>query len=538
MVMAAAVKRNYLPLKKKVELIKHAQTHPGTNIRELAELFECGKTQVAQILKKKEELLAMYESNASGSRVHTASRPSEYSEVNKALYEWYKIACSKNIYPGGPQLTEKAKQIAEQLGKSNFTGSRGWLDKWKKRYNIKKLKVCGESGDVSGETVQSWKERLPEILSKYSKEDIWNIDESGVFWQALPESGFAQKGRQCHGGKKSKKRVTVAFFVSASGWKDPKPIIIWKSENPRCFKKCNKSDLPVTYFSQKKAWMTGEIMNDILTKLNRQLSRNGRHILLLMDNAGCHPEDLTTKFSNIKICFLPPNTTSKLQPLDLGIIQNFKLHYRKLFLRYVLSKIDECETASDVVKSVDVLTAIRWVSMAWSCVKEDTISKCFWKAGILDSSFDVVRCPHTASDGDPFLEADATFREVQSLIEQTMPTEGCSVEEYLKGDDDLPICTDLDSDTWDANFMSELAAGDSQDTSEDEDVTDGSTLQPPVPVIKSFKEAMKSLEDVEHFLQSQGHMEEALVLGSSVDRIARMQLQSTTQTTINDYFSQ
>ena len=51
-----------------------------------------------------------------------------------------------------------------------------------------------------------------------------------MFWQALPESGFAQKGRQCHGGKKSKKRVTVAFFVSASGWKDPKPIVIWKSE--------------------------------------------------------------------------------------------------------------------------------------------------------------------------------------------------------------------------------------------------------------------------------------------------------------------
>ena len=100
-----------------------------------------------------------------------------------------------------------------------------------------------------------------------------------------------------------------------------------------------------------------------------------------------------------------------------------------------------------------------------------------------------MRCSHTASDGDSFLEADVAFQEVQTLTEQTMPTEGCSVhvEEHLKGDDDLPICTDLDSDTWDANFMSELAAGDSQDTSEDEDVTDESTLQPPVPVIKSFK---------------------------------------------------
>ena len=229
-----ATKRNYLQLKKKAELIKHAEKHPGTSIRALGELFQCGKTQVGQILKKKEMLLTMYESNAPGDRFHTNTpRPSEFSEINKALHEWYMIACSKNIYPGGPQLIEKAKEIAEHLGKPNFTGSRGWLDKWKKRYNIKRLKVCGESGDVSGEMVESWKERLPEIVSKYSKENIWNVDESGVFWQALPDNGFGRKGKACHGGKKSKMRVTVAFFVSAAGKKEIKPIVIWKSENPR-----------------------------------------------------------------------------------------------------------------------------------------------------------------------------------------------------------------------------------------------------------------------------------------------------------------
>ena len=40
-------------------------------------------------------------------------RTSEYAEVNDKLYEWYLLACSKNIFPGGPQLIEKAKQIAE-----------------------------------------------------------------------------------------------------------------------------------------------------------------------------------------------------------------------------------------------------------------------------------------------------------------------------------------------------------------------------------------------------------------------------------------
>jgi len=53
----------------------------------------------------------------------------------------YLIARSKNIYPGGPQLTEKAKEIAEHLSIPNFKGSRGWLEKWKKRYNIKKVNI-------------------------------------------------------------------------------------------------------------------------------------------------------------------------------------------------------------------------------------------------------------------------------------------------------------------------------------------------------------------------------------------------------------
>jgi len=120
-----------------------------------------------------------------------------------------------------------------------------------------------------------------------------------------------------------------------------------------------------------------------------------------------------------------------------------------LFLRYVLSEIDECDAASDVIKSINVLVAIRWVAMAWSMVRAETISKCFQKAGILSDSLDVVAHP-LEDDVDPFLEADARM-EIQSLIEKMMPAgESCTVAEYLRGDDDLPVCTDLDSDSWDA----------------------------------------------------------------------------------------
>ena len=89
-------------------------------------------------------------------------------------------------------MREKAKEIADKLGKPYFKGSSGWLDKWKKHFNVKQLEICGESGDVEGATVDSWQECLPEIILGYKKDNIWNMDETGLFWQALPDKGFGK----------------------------------------------------------------------------------------------------------------------------------------------------------------------------------------------------------------------------------------------------------------------------------------------------------------------------------------------------------
>lgn len=304
-------KRNCLSLKEKVEVIKTHEKNPGFNVRELAERFECGKTQIAKVLKSKESILSAYESNDSGALVKVVTRSSEYADINRALYEWYCLACSKNFYPSGPQLIEKGHQIASALGKNSFKGTNGWFEKWKSRYNIRQFSVCGESGDVSGDTISSWKEKLPELLEGYNKKDIYNLDETGCFWRTLPNRGFGQKGKECKGGKKSKHRITICFIVNAAGGKE-KPIVIAKSENPRCFRRFEKSLLPVTYYSQKKSWMSGNILDSILTKLNHRFATNHRKVAMLMDNAGCHPEDIKNNNSNIKIIFLPANTTSKL----------------------------------------------------------------------------------------------------------------------------------------------------------------------------------------------------------------------------------
>ena len=154
--------------------------------------------------------------------------------------------------------------------------------------------------------------------------------------------------------KEGKKRSNVSpWHLSSMLLEEEVPIVIGKAASPRCFKgiKDKRNPLGVPYYSNRKAWMNSEIMLDVLSKVNRQLVREKRKVILFLDNVSSHSPELADKLSNIKVIFLPKNTTSRLQPLDAGIIKNFKAHYRKLMLKHTLAQIGSASlTASDVVK--------------------------------------------------------------------------------------------------------------------------------------------------------------------------------------------
>jgi hypothetical protein len=81
--------------------------------------------------------------------------------------------------------------------------------------------------------------------------------------------------------------------------------------------------------------MTSKIFQQYVSKWNNGLRRKNWKILLLVGNCPVHPhiQDL----SNIKLVFLPPNTTTVLQPMDMGIIKSFKGYFRRFL---VLQLID------------------------------------------------------------------------------------------------------------------------------------------------------------------------------------------------------
>ena len=86
-------------------------------------------------------------------------------------------------------------------------------------------------------------------------------------------------------------------------------------------------------------------------------------------------------------------------------------------------------------------------------------------------------------------------------------------------DNDLATCFETDDDSWDQQFLASLdsestTSGVASDPEEEEE------LQPPQPKVRNLCEAIANLEDVKEFLDSKGHVVEATMISSAVDKLA------------------
>ena len=110
--------------------------------------------------------------------------------------------------------------------------------------------MSGEENAVTPEMTASWSNTyLPTILSKYELKDIYNADEFGLFYQALPDKSLHYKGKRCSGGKHIMVRLTGLAAGNATGEK-LSLFVIRKSAKPRCFS--GVKSLRCCYRPQKK----------------------------------------------------------------------------------------------------------------------------------------------------------------------------------------------------------------------------------------------------------------------------------------------
>ena len=140
------------------------------------------------------------------------------------------------------------------------------------------------------------------------------------------------------GPKLSKNRLTLLLGGNAEGDFKFKPFLIHNSEKPRAMKYVNKKGLPVHWRSNPKAWMTSELFKNwvcecAIHEIRSYCSKENLDFkaLIIMDKATC------------QFLFMPPNTTSLIQPMDQGVISTFKSYYLRRTFQQFINAIDDSE---------------------------------------------------------------------------------------------------------------------------------------------------------------------------------------------------
>lgn len=83
-------------------------------------------------------------------------------------------------------------------------------------------------------------------------------------------------------------------------------------------------------------------------KMDEKFTRQKGKVLMITDNCSAHPEVLEQELESIGAEFLPPNTTSKLHPMDQRVIENLKHWYKNKLMRRNLRQLDIGEDITTV----------------------------------------------------------------------------------------------------------------------------------------------------------------------------------------------
>ena len=206
-------KRNSLTAAQKKEVCLKKLASPFLKNKDLAKEYVVSEGMISDTLKAKERWLAIdTESYQAGLK---REKKVSFSKIEEALTIWVETALQAGLIITDNILSTKALGFAFLLKEDKFKCSGGWVDNFKKRHNLRQYNIHGEAASAPLEDLGTMRENLRQTLKDYSPEDIFNCDETGLFWKMKPSRTISNE--QVSGTKQSKDRVTVLLTCNATG---------------------------------------------------------------------------------------------------------------------------------------------------------------------------------------------------------------------------------------------------------------------------------------------------------------------------------
>jgi len=277
----------------------------------------------------------------------------------------------------------------------------------------------------------------------------------------------------------------------------------------------------MTYCNNSKAWMLATIFQDWLQDFGQEVAKKhgNKCVLLFLDNCPSHKVDGLT-LPNVDIHFLPPNTTSKIQPMDAGIIMSFKRHYRHLHVKWILSQVEEGKEINEL--KMDVLQAIRYIIKSWNEVTCETIYNCWNHTKILPDRTNVNLTNLSDNIDNSMLSQSVATLNLSNVM---------SIEEYLNNPEERTIY-EIPEDDKIVEMVVEMYKQKTEVEGGDDDDNDDSVEQ----ALISSSEALKSLETVHTFLLQQENASEQIKIVSSLEKYINLKKMNTMKQTTLDRF--
>ncbi|CAI7844578.1 unnamed protein product [Closterium sp. NIES-53] len=413
------------------------------------------RTTVTKILSEDSRWSSSSSEDADSMRVRGGAHPDLELELKKFVDQANKAGVPLML----ETIRDHAKLVARELGKPpSFRCSTGWVRRAMKRLGIRCFALSGEAAEADMHAVRTCREQMPKLLLHLAvpPRNVLNFDETGVYVSALPRRTY---GRARVAGRKiAKDRLTVGFLCNADGSTFWRPLIISKSKRPVDFRPDYDPEPYCYWRSNRKGWMTKELFTHFIEKLNAAMYAEGRDVVILLDNASSHTlltetagtEDLfgfrTRTLSNVRLVYLPPNTTCFTQPLDQGIIKKAKTTYKKLWLMDLTRQWEEDRRRASLARyKPNMRDVVEWIYDSWMNVGARTVQLCWWNTGCLPNAWEMqleyVYARHNEAPEEADESREGELQGVGRLI--TGLSLGCAAiaaEEYVAADDSLPTC--------------------------------------------------------------------------------------------------
>ncbi|XP_051168269.1 jerky protein homolog-like [Leptopilina boulardi] len=329
--------------------------------------------------------------------------------LDNALIKWFQQR--RDIHPlSRTIIREKAILFNKMLnGPPDFKASYGWLDKFKKRNGIQLFEIKGKLNNSENAKHFSMYLRDKIASENLSLENVYNADESGIYWRTLVSCILShEKEREfCHDILEAKDiikdRVTTLFCANATGNNQIPLLLIGKEETPECLKdlslktenaRCFKmiKNIDVFYTNQSSAWMDKiifkqwykEIFIPHALEFQRKSGTKGK-ILLILDNAPCHPsrDELNAINKNIQVIYLHPNVTATIQPM-YQLISFTKKYYKQNLLKRLLSFANSVDGVDEFLRIFNYRDCFELLNIAWNTQQFSTLQN-VWKCILGDS---------------------------------------------------------------------------------------------------------------------------------------------------------